>query len=180
MLQAMEIEPLLAQLVQCGGSDLHLKAGLPPIVRRDGQLQPLDAAPLRRGEPERLAASLLPKGKQEQLAETGDAEIGISREALGRFRISIFTEQGKVRLAIRRVWTETPTIQQLNLPQAVADLAMEPRGLLLVTGEAGTGKTTTIASIIGLINHTRRCHIVSWPSSISGRSGWTCRRTPPE
>jgi twitching motility protein PilT len=161
MLQAMEIEPLLAQLVECGGSDLHLKAGMPPIVRRDGQLQPLDAAPLREGDPERLAASLLPKGKQEQLAESGDAEIGISRGKLGRFRVSVFTEQGRVRLAVRKVWTETPSIQELNLPRAVADLAMEPRGLLLVTGEAGTGKTTTIASMIGLINHTRRCHIVT-------------------
>jgi twitching motility protein PilT len=161
MLHPMEIEPLLAQLVDRGGSDLHLKAGSPPIVRRDGQLHPVDLPPLAPGQTEALAASLLPQVKRDQLAQSGDAEIGISRPELGRFRVSVFTEQGRIRLAIRRVWTKIPSIEQLNLPPVVAKLAEEPRGLILVTGEAGTGKTTTIASMIGLVNRTRRCHIVT-------------------
>jgi twitching motility protein PilT len=161
MLEPMDIEPLLAQLVGAGGSDLHLKAGSPPIVRRDGLLHPVDHPELGSRETERLAMDLLPDAKRAQLAETGDAEVGISRPGLGRFRVSVFTEQGRVRLAIRRVLTEPPTVQQLGLPPVVEKLAREPRGLILVTGEAGTGKTTTIASMIGLINRSRRCHIVT-------------------
>ena len=161
MLQGVEIEPLLSELIEAGGSDLHLKAGLPPIVRRDGQLHRAARPDVAPGETQYLADTLLPDAKRDQLARTGDAEIGISRDGLGRFRVSFFTEQGRVRLAIRRVWSETPTLEQLHLPPVVATLAKEPRGLLLVTGEAGTGKTTTIASMIGLINRNRRCHIVT-------------------
>ena len=161
MLQRMEIDPLLAQLVAAGGSDLHLKAGFPPIVRRDGLLHPVEAAPLTPEETEALAEALLPKGKLDQLAQSGDAEVGISRPDHGRFRVSIFTEQGRVRLAIRRVRTQIPSVEELRLPPVVEKLAEEPRGLILVTGEAGTGKTTTIAAMIGLINRSRRCHIVT-------------------
>ena len=157
----MELEPLLAQLVNSGGSDLHLKVGSPPIVRTDGLLHQTELPPLGTSETEELAAALLPPTKRDQLADSGDAEVGISRSDLGRFRVSVFTEQGRVRLAIRRVWTDPPSVEELGLPPVVEKLAEEPRGLILVTGEAGTGKTTTIAAMIGLINKSRRCHIVT-------------------
>ncbi len=157
----MDLEPYLAHLVGAGGSDLHLKAGSPPIVRSDGLLHPVEHPPLRPEDTEALAMRLLPDAKRTQLEETGDAEVGISRPGLGRFRVSVFTEQGRVRLAIRRVLTQPPTVEELGLPPVVEKLAAEPRGLILVTGEAGTGKTTTIAAMIGLINRSRRCHIVT-------------------
>ncbi len=157
----MDIEPLLAHLVGAGGSDLHLKAGSPPIVRKDGVLHPAEHPPLGSEDTKALAMGLLPEPKRAQLAESGDAEVGISRPDLGRFRVSVFTEQGRVRLAIRRVLTNPPSVQELELPPVVEKLAREPRGLILVTGEAGTGKTTTIAAMIGLINRSRRCHIVT-------------------
>ena len=99
--------------------------------------------------------------KREALAKSGDAEFGLSVEGLGRFRVNAFMERGKLRFVIRSVPVTMPTLTDLNLPESVASLAQERRGLILVTGPAGTGKTTTIAAIIGLINSTRRCHVVT-------------------
>jgi twitching motility protein PilT len=99
--------------------------------------------------------------KRDHLDETGDAELGLSVERLGRFRVNAFTERSQVRLVIRSVPMAMPTLAELNLPESIGSLAQERRGLILVTGPAGTGKTTTIAAIIGLINTTRRCHIVT-------------------
>ena len=157
----MNIEALLGYLVQMNASDLHLKAGAPPIVRVDGTLSALDLPVVSPSDTEAFATQLLPPMKREQLAATGDAEFGLSVEGLGRFRVNAFRERGKVRFVIRSVPVTTPTLAELNLPDSIVSLAQERRGMILVTGPAGTGKTTTIAAVIGLINSVRRCHIVT-------------------
>jgi twitching motility protein PilT len=157
----MNIEPLLGYLVQMNGSDLHLKVGAPPVVRVDGTMSALDLPVVAPADTEAFVNELLPPTKREQLATTGDAEIGLSVRDLGRFRVNAFRERGMVRFVIRSVPVTTPTLADLNLPDSIGSLAQERRGLLLVTGPAGTGKTTTIAAIIGVINATRRCHIVT-------------------
>jgi twitching motility protein PilT len=161
MFRWMNIETLLAQLVQMGGSDLHLKEGAPPIVRVDGALSPLELPPVSSQDIEGFVHELLPPAKRGHLEETGDAELGLSVDRLGRFRVNAFRERGQVRFVIRSVPMAMPTLAELNLPESIGSLAQERRGLILVTGPAGTGKTTTIAAIIGLINTTRRCHIVT-------------------
>jgi twitching motility protein PilT len=157
----MKIEPLLAHLVQMEGSDLHIKAGVPPVVRVDGTLTALELPALTSQDVEGFVEQLLPPMKREDLARTGDAECGVTFDRLGRFRVSAFRERGSIRFVLRRVPTTTPSLSDLNLPESIASMAEERRGLILVTGPAGTGKTTTIAAIIGLINQTRRCHIVT-------------------
>jgi twitching motility protein PilT len=157
----MRIEQLLAHLVEQNGSDLHVKAGMPPVVRVDGELRPSDLPVLSGEDTERLADEILTETKRQQLREEGDAEIGMTLPGLGRFRLTIFHERGMVRIVIRHVVERVPTFEDLQLPPAVRTLASERRGLILVTGTAGTGKTTTIAAMIGHINRTRHVHIVT-------------------
>jgi twitching motility protein PilT len=104
---------------------------------------------------------LLPVAKTLEFKESNEADLGYTLPGVGRFRVNVFRQRGHVNLAIRRVRSDIPTFEELKLPQAVHTLAAEHRGLILITGPAGTGKTTTIASIIGWINANRRAHIVS-------------------
>src|SRR5438093_654701 len=147
---------LLRYMVEVGASDLHLRSGSPPFVRIDGQLRPCPLPALSRSDTEAFATELLPVRKASEFAETHEADAGYSMPAVGRFRVNCFRQRGEVSLAIRRVRQEPPSFEELRLPDAVQALAESPRGLVLVTGPAGTGKTTTIASMIGYINNTRR------------------------
>jgi twitching motility protein PilT len=155
------IEDLLRELIESEGSDLHLKVGMPPIVRIHGELQHLDGAFLTDDDTAAFAVELLPPVKLEQLDETGDAEVARTIEGLGRFRVNVYSQRGARGLVLRRIITAIPTIEELHLPPVVAGLAEERRGLILLTGPAGTGKTTTIAAMIGHINRTRRCHVIT-------------------
>src|SRR5712691_8429351 len=157
----MEASELLRHLVEIGASDLHVKVGTPPFYRVDGDLRPGDFPRLTPGDTESIAADLLPMRKAEAFAETAEADFGYTMPGVGRFRINVFRQRGVVGLAVRRVRSEVPSFEELRLPPVVRTLADLHRGLVLVTGPAGTGKTTTIASIIGHINTTRRTHIVT-------------------
>ncbi|HEX9311898.1 MAG TPA: PilT/PilU family type 4a pilus ATPase [Actinomycetota bacterium] len=157
----VKIETLLAGLVESEGSDLHLKVGMPPLIRVQGQLVPFEMPPMSVEDTARFADELLPARKRAQLSESGDAEVARSFDALGRYRINAYLQRGVVGLVMRLVIAKIPTIEELSLPPIVAALAEERRGLILVTGPAGTGKTTTIAAMIGHINRTRRCHVIT-------------------
>jgi len=157
----VEATELLRHLVEMGASDLHVKAGSPPFYRVDGELRPGDFPPLGPSDTEAVAADLLPIRKSDAFADSNEADFGYTLAGVGRFRINVFRQRGVVGLAIRRVRAEVPSFEELRLPQVVRSLADLRRGLVLVTGPAGTGKTTTIASIIGHINTTRRAHIVT-------------------
>jgi twitching motility protein PilT len=148
-------------MVELGASDLHCKVGSPPVLRVDGGLQPSEYPPLTSQDTEMLASELMPMSKSVTFSETNEADFGYTLPGVGRFRVNVFRQRGLVGLAIRRVRSDVPSLEELRLPPVVRSLAELPRGLVLVTGPAGTGKTTSIASMIGHINHTRRAHIIS-------------------
>jgi twitching motility protein PilT len=158
---AMDVNALLRYTVERGASDLHLKVGNVPFVRIDGQLIPGEFDVLTATDTEVAAASLMSEHKKREFAETSEADLGYTLAGVGRFRVNAFRQRGVVGLAIRRVRSEVPTFEELRLPKVMNALADSPRGLVLVTGPTGTGKTTTIASMIGHINSHRRAHIVT-------------------
>jgi twitching motility protein PilT len=157
----MEIDELLRFTVERGASDLHLKVGNVPFIRVDGDLQPTNFDMLTAADTEAFAMSLMSDFKKREFETTNEADLGSTLTGVGRFRVTVFKQRGVVGLAIRRVRSEVPSFVELRLPPALAKLADSPRGLVLVTGPTGTGKTTTIASMIGHINATRRAHIVT-------------------
>jgi twitching motility protein PilT len=160
----MELNALLRHAVDLGASDVHLKIGQPPILRRDGELlqladwPPLDEAALTSvldtvgaSAPARLAAFL----------SSGDLDVAYQNDDLPRFRVNAFRQRGATSFAFRVIPKSVPTFEQLDLPPGVQRLAEAHRGLVLVTGATGSGKTTTLAAMIGFLNRTRRQHIVT-------------------
>ncbi|MBI2238686.1 MAG: PilT/PilU family type 4a pilus ATPase [Actinobacteria bacterium] len=144
-----------------GSSDLHLKAGNVPFIRVDGALQPAPFPALDSADTQAAAEFLMPEHRAREFAARNEADFGYTLTGVGRFRINVFRQRGMVGLAIRRVRSEVPTFEELRLPPVIRSLADSARGLILLTGPTGTGKTTTIAAIIGYINRTRRAHIVT-------------------
>src|SRR5436309_14263180 len=157
----MDIAELLRYAVEMGASDLHLKAGNVPFIRVDGSLRPTSFESLTPVESQTFAAQLMPDHKMREFAATNEADFGYTLPGVGRFRVNVFRQRSNVGLAIRRVRAEVPTFEELLLPPAIRDLAESSRGLILLTGPTGSGKTTTIASMIGHINRTRSAHIVT-------------------
>jgi twitching motility protein PilT len=160
----MDLNALLARAVETGASDIHLKLGQPPMVRRDGAIGPLEGwAPL--GEHE-LRAALehvcreLP-GKRDSFDATGDLDVAYASAELPRFRVNAYRQRGAISFAFRVIPRTVPTFDALDLPKGVRRLADEHRGLVLVTGATGSGKTTTLAAVLDHINRTRRQHIVT-------------------
>jgi twitching motility protein PilT len=157
----LDVTELLRHAVEVGASDLHLKASNVPYVRVDGDLQPTGYPPLSANDTVGAAIAIMPEHKRKEFEVSNEADFGYTLGGVGRFRVNVFRQRGMVGLAIRRVRSDVPTIEELLLPPVIADLADSPRGLVLLTGPTGTGKTTSIAAMIGHINRTRRAHIVT-------------------
>lgn len=157
----MDASDLLRHAVEAGASDLHLKAGNVPFLRVDGELRPTSLPELMSQDTDAVARALMPEHKAREFADSSETDFGYTLPGVGRFRINVFRQRGHVGLAIRRVRSDVPTFEELLLPQVMRSLADSQRGLVLLTGPTGTGKTTTIASMIGHINRTRRAHIVT-------------------
>ena len=158
----MAIEQYLRALVSLGGSDLHLKPGGPAFVRVDGDLRAVEDLPaLDVAATAAMAAEILTPEVRDDFARGGEADFAHAVPDLGRFRVAAFRQRGSIGIVIRRVLPGAQSFAELGLPPAVRKLAEEHRGLVLVTGPTGSGKTTTTAAIISHINATRRCHIVS-------------------
>jgi twitching motility protein PilT len=157
----MDVNELLRHMVEKGASDLHLKGMNVPFVRIDGQLEPTQYPPLTPADTQQFAEALMPEQRARDFAQSSEADFGYTLAGVGRFRINVYRQRGVTGLAIRRVRSEIPSFEELRLPPALRTLAEEQRGLVLLTGPTGTGKTTTIASMIGYINGTRRAHIVT-------------------
>jgi len=155
------LDDLLTYLDEVGGSDLHLKPGSVPHVRVDGQLRPTPFDVPRVGVVDELAASVLDPNRQADLTTTGEASSGLSIPGLGRFRVAVHRQRGSLAMTVRRVPPEIPNLDDLGLPDQVERFAEEERGLLLVTGTPGSGKTTTVAALIDRINRRRPCHILT-------------------
>ncbi|MDQ3895635.1 MAG: PilT/PilU family type 4a pilus ATPase [Actinomycetota bacterium] len=152
----------LRHLVDVGGSDLHLKAGGPAYVRVDGELMAVDTLPpLTPSDTETFARQLMPVDRWDRFEAGAEADFAYALADGTRFRAAAFSQLGKVGLVLRRVESGGPSFDSLGLPASVRKLAEEHRGLVLVTGPTGSGKTTTTAAMIGHINATRRCHIVT-------------------
>ena len=164
LVDVMELIDLLTRAVETGASDVHLKLGQPPIVRLDGDLEPLEGAPVAdRARPRdgarRRHADLA--ARREAFDDTGDLDIAFSHPTLPRFRVNGFRQRGATSFAFRVIPSVIPNFTKLGLPAGVKRLAEEHRGLVLVTGATGSGKTTTLASMLDHINRTRRQHIVT-------------------
>jgi twitching motility protein PilT len=160
----MDLNSLLRRAVDLGASDIHFKLGQPPILRRDGSLAPMEGEPPV--DEAALKTVLNTVGdsapfKVGQFEETGDLDIAYQSEDLPRFRVNAFRQRGATSFAFRVIPKHVPTFEALSLPNGVKRLAEEHRGLILVTGATGSGKTTTLAAMIDYINRTRRQHIVT-------------------
>lgn len=155
------INELLRQMVERKASDLHVKVAAPPILRIDGVLHATDQAKLSPKDTERVAFEIMTDRAIEEFNRLGEADFAYSVPGLGRFRCNVYRQRGSVGIAIRRVLPGSPSFESLGLPAAVQQLAEEPRGLILVTGITGSGKTTTTGAMIAYINATRRVHIMT-------------------
>jgi twitching motility protein PilT len=155
------VDDLLRHLVERGGSDLHLKAGAPPVVRVDGVLHRTEHPPLAPQDTEQAALHLMDERVAGEFAETGEADFAYTLPGLGRFRCNAYRQRGAVGLAVRSVLDGSASFGSLGLPPIVEKLADEPRGLLLVTGMTGSGKTTTTGAIVHHINSTRSVHVMT-------------------
>src|SRR6266498_3106142 len=160
----MELNPLLQNAVEFGASDIHLKIGQPPILRRDGSLAPMEGVPPFSEEDLRsvleVVAAIAPQ-KLQGFEETGDLDIAYQSDDLPRFRVNAFRQRGATSFAFRVIPKNVPSFEQLSLPPGVQKLADEHRGLVLVTGATGSGKTTTLAAMIDYMNRSRQQHIVT-------------------
>jgi twitching motility protein PilT len=158
----VHIHDYLRFLADKGGSDLHLKAGGPAYVRLDGELSEVNDLPhLMPADTATFADQIMDDKSRAVIARGDEADFAYSLPGVGRFRAAVFTQRGSIGLVLRRVLADTPSFTDLGLPAAVRKLSEEHRGLVLVTGPTGSGKTTTTAAMIGHINATRRCHIVT-------------------
>ncbi|HMJ00727.1 MAG TPA: PilT/PilU family type 4a pilus ATPase [Gaiellaceae bacterium] len=160
----MDLNALLKAVVDSGATDVHLKLGLPPVIRRDGELGPVENwQPLTEADLEEVLQGVTARTphRLEIFRESGELDTSYMAPDLARFRVNGFKQRGTTSFALRVIPTEVPSFEQLRLPEGVRRLADEARGLILVTGATGSGKSTTLASLVNHINRTRRQHIVT-------------------
>jgi len=158
----MELNEILQVALRASASDIHLKAGLPPMFRVDGSLVPLkDARRLPPEEIGRMCFGIMNEYQKEKYKQTNEVDLAYGVPGLGRFRVNIFQQRGTIGVVLRVIPFKIQTIEQLMLPKVLEKIAGEQRGLILVTGTTGSGKSTTLAAMIDHINATETCHIMT-------------------
>ena len=157
----LTMDAILAEAVRRGASDTHITVGLPPMIRIDGELMPLGKQILTPADAEFLCKSMIDKSRQQYLNERGEIDFSYVVQDYSRFRCNIYKQRGAYALAARTITNEIPTCERLGLPALFKELAMRPRGLILVTGPTGSGKSTTLAAMIGHVNSVKKCHILT-------------------
>jgi twitching motility protein PilT len=155
------IETFLRKLIEEGGSDLHLSSGAQPIIRLHGKLEPVGREPMVPAELDELLREIAPEDKLREFEASGDVDFGYEIKGLGRFRVNYFRQMRGMSAAFRVVPERVPSMDELRLPAILKDLAMLPKGLVLVTGPTGSGKSTTLAAMIDHANQHRREHIIT-------------------
>jgi twitching motility protein PilT len=155
------LHQLLKAMIEKGGSDLHITTSSPPQLRIDGKLQPLKMPPLSPPETKQLCYSVLTDAQKHKFEETNELDLSFGVRGLSRFRANVFMQRGAVAGAFRAIPYKIKTFEELGLPKVITDLTKKPRGLILVTGPTGSGKSTTLATIIDKINTERQEHIVT-------------------
>jgi twitching motility protein PilT len=156
-----EFKSWLRLLVQQEGSDLHVKVGSAPLLRIDGRLQRLDRAPLTADDTRAIVDDIVPRDLVGGFVERGEVDFAHSLAGVGRFRVNVFRQRGTASMVLRRLRFGGPRFEEMGLPDVIRQLSEEVRGLILVTGPTGSGKTTTLASMIDYINRTKPAHIVT-------------------
>ncbi len=157
-----KIEPMLEEVIRNDASDLHLQVGLPPTLRVDGSLKPINDAPaLTAQDLEQIAFSILDEEQKEILLKDKELDLSFAFGDYGRFRVNVFHERGNIAAALRLIPTKIRTLTELDMPKALENFTKLPRGLILVTGPTGSGKSTTLAAMIDKINTERACHILT-------------------
>lgn len=158
----IKIEPMLEEVVKLDASDLHLQAGVPPTLRVDGSLKAIPDAPnLTAEEVEKLVMSLLDDEQKEILTRDKEVDLSFSFGNYGRFRVNAFHERGNLAAALRLIPSKIRTLDELGMPKVLKELANLPRGLVLVTGPTGSGKSTTLAAMLDTVNTERAVHILT-------------------
>ncbi len=161
-MENVRIEILLQEVINQRASDLHLQVGLPPILRVDGSLAPINNTPVLSIEAvEKLIFSILDQDQQQILMKDKEFDFSFAFGDLGRFRVNAFHERGNLAAALRLIPNEIPTIAELGLPRVIEKFADFPRGLVLVTGPTGSGKSTTLAALVDKINDDKAHHIIT-------------------
>ena len=158
----MDLNALLKQAVEFGASDIHLKPGRPPVLRRDGALGDMEGTePLSTWDMEDVLTTVARPDQVDAFHATGDLDLAYQVAGLPRFRVNAFRQRDQIGFALRVISSLIPSFHDLGLPRGVERLANEPRGLVLVTGATGSGKTTTLAAMVDHINRTRRDHVLT-------------------
>ncbi len=152
---------VLQKMVQENASDLHFKVGRPPTMRVDGELKPLETAPLKPEDLRSVGDQILPPKQRREFETEKEADFAIGVPGIGRFRVNMYQQRGSIAYAFRAIAFQAMTIKELNLPPVLEEIALKPRGLVLVTGITGSGKSTALASMIQFINEHRRANIIT-------------------
>jgi twitching motility protein PilT len=159
--QIFNFKAVLQQLVQRNASDLHLKVGRPPTLRLHGDLLPLDHPALRPEDLKGLAEQLMTPRQVKEFTENKECDFAIGVPGIGRFRCNVYQQRGSLCYAMRAIPYQARTIKELNLPTVLEDIALKPRGLVLVTGITGSGKSTALAAMVQHINEHRKANVIT-------------------
>ncbi|MBI4398202.1 MAG: type IV pilus twitching motility protein PilT [Candidatus Omnitrophica bacterium] len=157
----VELEAILKKCVELDASDVHLTVGRPPTLRIHGVLRSLETEPLTSADTEHYVKSVTPESHFAHLKEKGGTDFGFAFKDVARFRTGVFRQKGSYGVVLRMLSSRFFTLEEIGLPSNVKDLLTRPRGLILVTGPTGSGKTTTLASMLNIINKERECHILT-------------------
>jgi twitching motility protein PilT len=158
----VDLKSILTLALQRQASDVHMKVGLPPILRIHGKLVPIKGEPrLMPEDTKQLAQSVMGERQKEKFRQNNEVDLAYGISGLGRFRVNIFSQRDTIGMVLRTISVNPPSIQELNLPPVLEKIALEPRGLVLVTGTTGSGKSTTLAAMVNHINNQRNCHVIT-------------------
>jgi len=157
----MEINDLLKEVIKNKASDLTINAGVAPIIRVGGELTPLGNQVLSAENAKAIIYSMLTAQQIQKFEEKKELDLNYEVKNLARFRVNVHYQKGTVAASLRVIPTQIPSLEELQLPKTVADMASEPRGLILLTGPTGSGKTTTQACMLDIINSTKKCHVIT-------------------
>jgi len=158
----MELNEILTVAVKARGSDIHIKSGLPPVVRIDGTLRPIpNTSRMSPDQMQRIAFGIMNEKQKINFQDKLEMDLSYGVPGLGRFRVSVYMQRGTIGMVFRSIPYNIPSLDSLNLPTALKKIALEERGLVLVTGTTGSGKSTTLAAMIDYINEHRSCNVIT-------------------
>lgn len=157
----MTVEEILARAKEAGASDVHITVGIPPKMRVNGDLLTMEGDRLMPADTLEIAAQAMNEKQQQRFEENGECDMSFAIAGQGRYRVNIYKQRGSIAMAFRLVDTKVPSAESLGVPQSVIDLYQKKRGLVLVTGPTGSGKSTTLASLIDKINNNREAHVIT-------------------